>query len=110
MKSLCELEATCLFKISHVCYSLLKDIYYDFVTDGLEAISSTCLVSTSYMKSKRRIRIIRHYENKIMCSTINVIDDDIARGHILFNILSQSYCSQDHNIHIESSLLGTFQG
>ena len=86
------------------------DIYYDFVTDGLEAISSTCLVSTSYMKSKRRIRIIRHYENKIRSSTINVIDDDIAHGHILFNILSQSYCSQSHNIHIESSLLGTFQG
>ena len=85
-------------------------MHYDFVTDGLEAISPTSLVSNSYMKSKRRIRTIRHYENKIRCSTINVIDDDIARGHILFNILSQSYCSQSHNIHIESSLLGKFEG
>ena len=85
-------------------------MYYDFVTDGLEAISPTHFVSTSYMKSKRRIRTVRHYENKIRSSAINVIDDDIAHGHILFNILSQSYCSQSHNIHIESSLLGTFQG
>ena len=85
-------------------------MYYDFVTDGLEAISPTRLVSTSYMKSKRRTCTTRHYENKIRSSTINVIDDDIAHGHILFNILSQSYCSQGHNIHIESSLLGTFQG
>ena len=85
-------------------------MYYDFVTDGLEATSLISLVSNSYMKSKRRIRPIRHYENKIRSSTINVIDDDIAHGHILFDILSQSYCSQGHNIHIESSLLGTFQG
>ena len=85
-------------------------MYYDFVTDGLEAISPTCLVSTRYMKSKRRIRTIRHYENKIRSSTINVIDDDIARGNILFNILSQSHCTPGHNIHIKSSLLGTFQG
>ena len=85
-------------------------MYYDFVTDGLEAKSPTRLVFASYMKSKRRICIIRHYENKIRSSTINVIDDDIAHGHILFNILSQSYCSKSHNIHIKSSLLGKFQG